>query len=74
MSTFTEQQLKEFISQGKISIELDEIILDDTYITKKEFVASMKKLQTNDKEKFEREDFSEYRKQSQKNKNKIRKG
>jgi len=63
-----EQKLKALISQGKITIESDEIILDDEFITKKEFVSSMKKIYNDSKE-----DFSEYKKSTQKSRQKRRK-
>jgi hypothetical protein len=65
-----EQELRQLIKSGKITIESDEIILDDSYINKKEFTRSMKKYCNDSKE-----NFSDYRKESngQKRKDKRRK-
>jgi hypothetical protein len=63
-----EQELRTLISQGKITIESDEIILDDSYISKKEFIRSIKRYCNDSKE-----DFSDYKKCGQKSKNKRRK-
>jgi hypothetical protein len=65
---YTKEELKELVKSGKITMESDEIILDDSCISKKEFVKTMKKLCNDSKE-----NFSDYRKCGQKSKNKRRK-
>jgi len=40
---YTKEELKELVKSGKITMESDEIILDDSCISKKEFVKTMKK-------------------------------
>jgi len=63
-----EQELRSLISNGKITMESDEIILDDSYISKKEFIRSMKKYCNDSKE-----NFSDYKKSTQKSRQKRRK-
>lgn len=74
MKLYSEQQIKNFITEGKITYADESLELDDNYIDKKRLIASLKKLQENNKENIDSEDFSDYRKQTQKSKNKIRKG
>lgn len=65
---YTKEELKSFISQGFIKLEDGTIHIDDEKLSKKAFVRSMKEL-------YSKEDFSDYRKESngQKKKSKIRK-
>lgn len=74
MKLYSEQEIKQFITEGKITYADESLELDDNYIDKKRLIASLKKLQGNNKENIDREDFSDYRKQTQKSKSKIRKG
>jgi hypothetical protein len=70
INKMNEQELRSLISNGKITMESDEIILDDSYISKKEFIKGMKQYCRDSKE-----NFNEYRKDfnGQKRKDKRRK-
>lgn len=77
MKYYTEQEIRNFMKTKAIVLDGQDLILDDSTIDKEVLIASLKKLQTNSKDKniqVEQEDFSEYSKGSgQKTKSKIRK-
>ena len=66
--SYTKEELRELVKLNAISLVGDEIILDDTYIGKKEFVRNLREIYCESKE-----DFGQYKKSGKKSKNKIRK-
>lgn len=81
MKLLNSQELKSLISRGHISLCGDSLILDDTYIERDAFVASMyeichkdtKNKSKNEVKDIEPDNFSDYGKQTQKSKSKRRK-
>lgn len=76
MKYYSEHEIRNFMKTKAIVLDGEDLILNDEMVNREVLIRSLKRLQTNRKEKsmqVEKEDFSDYRKESQKSKGKIRK-